>query len=381
MRFPDGFRRRWRSTTPGKEVAYDDDYRFNPDPVLFQMPKSDEYVVEIKDAIYRGREDFVYRITIGELPFVTSIFPLGGRGRPTRTTDRMKGWNLQAAELTLRRQNTGPGVYPFARARTTARIQPRAVRPGHAAGMFEKEPNNDPGACAEGELPVIINGRIDSPDDWDVFQFTGHAGETIVAEVMPAGSIPRWIRAQTHRRPRQTAGHSTTTTKTRRPEPTRTTPIPTLRSSCPRTARITCTWATAARQRRGRIWLPAADQRAAARLRFAGCPVECPSAQGERQSRDRLRRPQRRIQGPDQAELEGPAGGIRPPDGHHRGTARRANDDQSRPRCCQTVQPGDRGEGDNELDEVVRQAVPDRTDASIRGRGSSGRGSEGRADL
>ena len=34
-------------------------------------------------AIYRGREDFVYRITIGELPFVTSIFPLGGRaGEP-----------------------------------------------------------------------------------------------------------------------------------------------------------------------------------------------------------------------------------------------------------------------------------------------------------
>ena len=35
-------------------------------------------MIEINDAIYRGREDFVYRITIGELPFVTSIFPLGG---------------------------------------------------------------------------------------------------------------------------------------------------------------------------------------------------------------------------------------------------------------------------------------------------------------
>ena len=33
------------------------------------------------------------------------------------------------------------------------------------------------------KLPVIINGRIDRPDDWDVFQFAGRAGETIVAEV------------------------------------------------------------------------------------------------------------------------------------------------------------------------------------------------------
>jgi hypothetical protein len=32
-----------------------------------------------RDALYRGREDFVYRIAIGELPFVTDIFPLGGR--------------------------------------------------------------------------------------------------------------------------------------------------------------------------------------------------------------------------------------------------------------------------------------------------------------
>ena len=64
----------------GKELAYDDDYRFHPDPVLFfKVPEDGQYVIEIKDAIYRGRPDFVYRIAIGELPFITSIFPLGGR--------------------------------------------------------------------------------------------------------------------------------------------------------------------------------------------------------------------------------------------------------------------------------------------------------------
>ena len=63
----------------GKEVAYDDDYRFHPDPVLYyEIPTAGEYSLEIKDAIYRGREDFVYRISMGELPFLTGIFPLGG---------------------------------------------------------------------------------------------------------------------------------------------------------------------------------------------------------------------------------------------------------------------------------------------------------------
>ena len=35
------------------------------------------YTVQIRDALHRGREDFVYRLTLGEIPFVTSVFPLG----------------------------------------------------------------------------------------------------------------------------------------------------------------------------------------------------------------------------------------------------------------------------------------------------------------
>ena len=51
----------------GVELAYADDYRFNPDPVLYyEIPKNGEYQLEIRDAIYRGREDFVYRVSVGE---------------------------------------------------------------------------------------------------------------------------------------------------------------------------------------------------------------------------------------------------------------------------------------------------------------------------
>jgi len=38
-----------------------------------------------EDSLYRGREDFVYRIALGELPLVTGVFPLGGPlGAPIR---------------------------------------------------------------------------------------------------------------------------------------------------------------------------------------------------------------------------------------------------------------------------------------------------------
>jgi hypothetical protein len=48
---------------------------------------------------------------------------------------------------------------------------------------FEKEPNNSPAAAQRVKLPIIMNGRIDQPGDWDVFRFQGRAGEAIVAEV------------------------------------------------------------------------------------------------------------------------------------------------------------------------------------------------------
>ncbi|MCP5120312.1 MAG: hypothetical protein GY953_56680, partial [bacterium] len=64
----------------GKELAYNDDFQLQPDPVLyFEVPEDGEYLLTINEALFRGRESFVYRITIGELPFVTSIFPLGAR--------------------------------------------------------------------------------------------------------------------------------------------------------------------------------------------------------------------------------------------------------------------------------------------------------------
>ncbi|MBM4079815.1 MAG: hypothetical protein FJ278_08960, partial [Planctomycetes bacterium] len=50
----------------GRELMHVDDFRFQPDPVLiYKVEKDGEYLVEIKDALYRGRGDFVYRLSVG----------------------------------------------------------------------------------------------------------------------------------------------------------------------------------------------------------------------------------------------------------------------------------------------------------------------------
>jgi hypothetical protein len=165
----------------GHELEHADHYLFHPDPVLhYEIPKDGEYVVEIRDSIYRGREDFVYRITLGDLPYVTSIFPLGGpAGTPTTVT--LSGWNLPVTTLTP--TNTEPGIHPLS-VRKEDRISNRVpFAVDTLPECLEREPNNTIADAQPVTLPIIINGRVDKPGDWDVFRFQGHAGDTIVAEV------------------------------------------------------------------------------------------------------------------------------------------------------------------------------------------------------
>ncbi len=166
----------------GNEVAYSDDYRFDPDPVLFyQIPGDGVYGLEVRDAIYRGRDDFVYRIAVGELPFVTQIFPLGGReGAPTVAS--IAGWNLPAETLEL---DTRPGGDAIRRATVGDDGPCTEVRYAVDAlpESTESEPNDATGEAQEVTFPLIVNGRIERPGDVDMFRFEGQGGQEMVAEV------------------------------------------------------------------------------------------------------------------------------------------------------------------------------------------------------
>lgn len=168
----------------GKEVAYDDDYRFKPDPtILYQVPADGEYVLAINDAIYRGREDFVYRVSVGETPFVTSFFPLGARtNEPVEI--KIAGWNLGSATVKPPPPGTLPGTYSLTGTNRGRVSNPLPFALDTFPDMAEKEPNDTMAKAQPVTLPIVVNGRIDRPGDQDVFRFSGKSNEMVVAEVM-----------------------------------------------------------------------------------------------------------------------------------------------------------------------------------------------------
>lgn len=167
----------------GNEVAYNDDFRFNPDPLIYyEVPEDGDYLLTINEALFRGRESFVYRITIGEIPYVSSIFPLGGRVGDSVAIE-MEGWNLDEAKLSPPPKDAPPGRYLLAatNGEMSSNYVPFVL--DTLPECIEQEPNDEPGAAQKLTLPMIVNGRSDRPGDWDVFEIEGKAGETIVAEV------------------------------------------------------------------------------------------------------------------------------------------------------------------------------------------------------
>lgn len=167
----------------GKEVAFVDDYRFNPDPVmLYEVPKDGQYSVEIRDSIYRGREDFVYRLSIGELPFVTQAFPLGGRAGE-ETLVQVRGFNLPVTTVKFDAVGKLPALSSLSvkSGGLMSNAVPFAI--DNIAETTEVEPNDSPSSAQSVKLPININGRIGAPGDRDVFRIEGHEGEQIVAEV------------------------------------------------------------------------------------------------------------------------------------------------------------------------------------------------------
>ncbi len=92
----------------GRQVAFADDHRFLPDPVLFFQPPADgEYTLELRDVVYRGRGDFIYRLTMGALPYYTDVFPLGGQ-RGTDVAVQYRGVNLTETRGVVRVPASGP---------------------------------------------------------------------------------------------------------------------------------------------------------------------------------------------------------------------------------------------------------------------------------
>jgi len=166
----------------GRELASADHFRFSQEPVIEQEIGEDgDYTLSVRDVLNRGREDFVYRIAIGELPYATGIFPMGGKiGARTRVAT--EGWNLPGSQITV--SPSEPGIHPFAAGeKGWSGTNAVAFSVDTLPETIEKQPSSSAASARRIKVPNIVNGRIEHPGDTHFFRIDGKAGEEIVAQV------------------------------------------------------------------------------------------------------------------------------------------------------------------------------------------------------
>ena len=144
-----------------------------------------KYTLHIRDIRYKGGNGFRYRLSIGELPYLETIFPLGGQ-RGTDNTIAVTGANLEtvnAIQVSINAET--PTGEQTLRVKTasglTSNSHPFSI--GSLAEMGESEPNNAAEKANAVNAPITINGKIDKSGDVDRFAFEIKAPQLLVFQV------------------------------------------------------------------------------------------------------------------------------------------------------------------------------------------------------
>jgi hypothetical protein len=183
----------------GRLVAENNDVDLSRDSVLtWRFTDAGTYSVAIEDVEHGGGADgFGYRIYAGALPYVSSVFPLGVRGRAAGEVT-VTGVNLGADSIQVKGVPAYPGGRSVPVTIAAARgpvLNRKALALGNDPDALEQEPNSGLAQAQPLAIPSTVNGRIwtgsgptkdgqpVAPVDQDLFRFTAVKGQKLVFEV------------------------------------------------------------------------------------------------------------------------------------------------------------------------------------------------------
>lgn len=174
----------------GNQLSSNDDFGRSADSILgYRFEEAGIYTIRVADAQAGGSRRHFYRLSISDLPLVTSIFPLGLR-QGTSAELAIDGFNLQGAKrVKLQAQGPASGMkripVEFATAKGAALKAPRAALGQHPE-ILERGGNGSIASAQAVVLPVTINGRLEGEKGGaveDHYRFSAQKGERISIEV------------------------------------------------------------------------------------------------------------------------------------------------------------------------------------------------------
>ena len=152
--------------------------------LTYTFKTAGEYLVAVRDVSYRGGEDFLYRLRIGDFPCATTTLPLAAK-RGSKVSVHFAGPNVE-------------GVAPVeVTAPTDPTVESLSIAPRGASGLhgwpvrlalsdleetLEKEPNNEAAKANRISVPGAVTARFEQKGDVDYFVFALKKGTRTIIE-------------------------------------------------------------------------------------------------------------------------------------------------------------------------------------------------------
>jgi hypothetical protein len=173
----------------GAVLATNDDFGETREPLIVYTPAADgTFLVRVSDSLNTGSPRHVYRLTVGEVPYLTSVYPLGRRKGSPRLV-RVNGANLgaEAQGVVGASLPDSPDLAPVEVATPAGEPMNRVQI---AVGRYPESDEIEAGRHLAGaqavRLPVTVNGRLhhtDGTPDEDSFRFTAARGQQVIISV------------------------------------------------------------------------------------------------------------------------------------------------------------------------------------------------------
>ncbi len=169
----------------GTEVAKSRDGNGLDSFIDYTTQQAGEYTLHLRDIRFQGGGNYLYRLSIGELPYLQSVFPLGGK-RGAANNVNVAGANLgsvNAIQLDIS-PDASLGIQEL-RVSTPNGLEtnPFPFAIGEFNETTEKEPNE--GLTQENKIgtPITVNGKIEKPGDVDRFSIKVEKGTSLIFDV------------------------------------------------------------------------------------------------------------------------------------------------------------------------------------------------------
>jgi hypothetical protein len=146
--------------------------------------------VRINDLLLAASEDHFFRLSVGQLPYVTGFYPLSVAAK-TNSEIELIGYNLPSpAKVAVSAEKPGEMDLPLKPDDFRSR-RALKVLVSDTTELVESEPNDQISQATHITAPCAVSGRIwatlgGQSSDVDIFQFDAKAGQTWIIETQAA---------------------------------------------------------------------------------------------------------------------------------------------------------------------------------------------------